>query len=126
MIQRLIEHLKAKGYRVEERVPDHDPFPREHHWAVKVLNGPSLIVKDTEEEQPELALWCLKEIGRLGWKFDLSNYIIDRPPFDDGRRYEVELYADGQIGSIACGTTMTTAAIGALCSLPKEPQDGGG
>lgn len=116
MIQRLIEHLKAKGYRVEERVPDHDPFPREHHWAVKVLNGPSLIVKDTEEEQPEALVWCLKELERR----DTLRWCL----MPDRMRIDLK-----QIGYSCNGyraKTMTAAAIQALCSLPKEPQDGGG
>ena len=108
MIQRLIEYLKAGGYT---------PCPNKYSTDIR-LNGEFVFnLRDTEEEQPEVLVWCLEELGRRGWNFDLHNDIETEQgsPFNDGRNYELETYAEGRIGIIASGTTMTAAAIGAVC-----------
>ena len=107
MMQAFIEYLKASGYTVG-RTED-EPFA----WNI---HGEDWCFVDTEEEQPEVLVWCLKELELRGYWFKIGNYTVGQP-------YTIELNLIGEPYHKSVwfhGKTKTAAANQAVCSLPRR------
>ena len=117
MIQEFILYLKASGFDIERHPAEGYPLSIGARWVAKALNATALVIYDTEEEQPEVLLWCLKELERLGLAFHISNLNEGEYLVVGVKRYMSRSSASGK------GPTMTAAAIQAVCSLPKGAPD---
>lgn len=103
---RFIEWLRKEGFDVRGRVQSRSPG-HGTRYALNLGDG-ALYFRDTDEEQPELLVWGLKELERRGvdWHLQPSGtagyVVIDRAPhMSRGKR-------------IAEGPTMTAAVLEAL------------
>ena len=111
MIQEFILYLKASGYTVTQKGVGSIA------WSVTHGDGYSLTVWDTEEEQPEVLLWCLKELERLRPEWGGSLHRASHPAPSPDARYYYQYHFNGDD---IWGPTMTAAAISAVCSLPED------
>ena len=68
-MKNFIEALKKHGYEETAESPENYWYV----WSEGVANG-ILIYNDDlyKGENPELAFWCLDEIRRLGWSWDMG------------------------------------------------------
>ena len=87
------------------------------------------IIQDTEEEQPEVLVWCLKELERLYGK---DSWQLNNDEWPNAKTGEIDQYAlhivlPGEDSSWLefNAKTLTACAVSALVSLPVQEESRG-
>ena len=116
-MKEFLDYLKASGYT-----------PCEKKFSTDIRRNGEFVfnLRDTEEEQPEVLLWCLKELDSVRREgVSLIRELLYNADDPDGVVKGGWEVIDGPYGAdagdtLGSGPTMTAAAISAVCALPLE------